>query len=254
MSSERLEDNVDSPWWGEHIHRYDYTLNLIKDGSCLLDIACGTGFGTFKLFKNGANSVTGGDVSQDALDYCKHKYSTYLKENKFEFRYTDATKLDFRDNTFDAIISFETLEHIPDYKKVISEFHRVLKPDGLLILSTPNRDVSSPDGIIRNPYHTQEFTFSELKGLLSDVFQEVKLGGQKYVRYDLKSRPIAHLIEKFFYLRGIRKLGLGFKNAVMKLFGIPVFYPVSTDYDIKFSAEDIKVCLTLFAICRKSKT
>jgi ubiquinone/menaquinone biosynthesis C-methylase UbiE len=69
MSQERIDDSADSPWWGEHENRYDEALKYIGNGITILDIACGTGFGTYKLYKDGLNHVTGGDISEEALVY-----------------------------------------------------------------------------------------------------------------------------------------------------------------------------------------
>lgn len=250
MSLERIEDSIDTPWWGEHDQRYVEALKYIGNNFAILDIACGNGFGTFKLFRQTQNVVIGGDVSDDALLYCKNKYQQYLKEDTFDFRKLDATALDFSDNTFDAIVSFETIEHIADYNKVIIEFKRVLKPGGILLLSTPNRAVSSPDGIIVNPYHVKEFTYDELNSLLS-LFSTHSIGGQQYVRYKNKNSGFAFLVERFLYLRGIRRLSTGIKNSIMRFFGIPNFYPVSNDYEIIWSFEEVMKCLTFFAICKK---
>jgi ubiquinone/menaquinone biosynthesis C-methylase UbiE len=251
MSQERIEDSKNTPWWGEHEQRYIEALPYIRSDMQVLDIACGNGFGTYKLFKKGAHKVIGGDISDEALNYCVNKYKKDLSSEVFQFRKLDATNLEFEDATFDIITSFETIEHIKDYKKVVSEFHRVLKKGGVLLLSTPNIIISSPSGVIVNPYHIQEFSYSELHDLLSAAFPECKIGGQKYIRYHKIKSFIAPHIEKFLYLRGVRKLPLPVKNRVLQAMGAPQFYPVSSDYEITYEKERALKCLTLFALCRK---
>ncbi len=250
MSQERIEDSIDTPWWGEHDQRYVEALKHINQNFAILDIACGNGFGTYKLYEQTRNIVIGGDVSDEALQYCKMKYQKYLKKDIFDFRKLDATALDFKDNAFDAVVSFETIEHIADYNKVIAEFKRVLKPGGILLLSTPNIAASSPDGIILNPYHLKEFTYEELNSLLSS-FSTHTIGGQQYIRYKNKNFRIALLTERFLYQRGIRRLSSGIKNSIMRSFGISNFYPVSNDYEIVWSYEEVIKCLTFFAVCKK---
>jgi ubiquinone/menaquinone biosynthesis C-methylase UbiE len=250
MSQERIEDSIDTPWWGEHDQRYVEALKHIDKNFTILDIACGNGFGTYKLYEQTQNVVIGGDVSDEALIYCKKKYQKHLKKDTFDFRKLDATALDFKDNTFNAVVSFETIEHIADYNKVIAEFKRVLKPGGILLLSTPNIVVSSPDGIVVNPYHVKEFTYDELSSLLSP-FQTCSIGGQQYVRYKNKNSRLAFLTERFLYMRGIRRLSTGLKNGIMKILGVSNFYPTSDDYEIVWPHDQVVKCLTFFAICRK---
>jgi len=250
MSQERIEDSIETPWWGEHDQRYDEALKRIGKNFTILDIACGNGFGAFKLYKQGENVVVDGDISEEAFLYCRNKYQKYLKTDSFDFRKLDATALDFNDQTFDAIISFETLEHISEYEKVIAEFKRVLKPSGVLLLSTPNIAVSSPDGIIVNPYHVKEFTYTELKDLLS-TFSTCSIGGQQYIRYKNKNSRVTYWVEKFLYLRGVRRLSPAIKNAIMQMSGVPHFYPRGNDYEIVWPTEQVAKCLTFFAICIK---
>src|SRR5258705_872183 len=162
MSSERQPVESAGRWWGEHIHRYNEALLYISAGDTVVDIACGTGFGTAIIAGKTMGKVIGGDIAPEAIDECSKQWS----KSNLEFRVLDGTRLDFPDQYFDKIVSFETIEHTGQYREMVGEFARVLKPGGQLILSTPNRDVSSPDGIIVNPYHIQEFTHDELKEIL----------------------------------------------------------------------------------------
>ena len=98
------------------------------------------------------------------------------------------TRLDFPDNFFDLICAFEVIEHIKDYKKALAEFYRVLKPGGLLLISTPNKAIYSPDSKKPfYPFHFHEFYLEDLKTMLKD-FQIQKIWGQyikgrKMLRY-----------------------------------------------------------------------
>jgi 2-polyprenyl-3-methyl-5-hydroxy-6-metoxy-1,4-benzoquinol methylase len=64
--------------------------------------------------------------------------------------------------SFDSIVSFETIEHVEDDEELIAEFRRVLRPGGLLLLSTPNAAVTSPDRVVRNPFHVREYLLDEI--------------------------------------------------------------------------------------------
>jgi ubiquinone/menaquinone biosynthesis C-methylase UbiE len=250
MSSERqlLEDQ--SPWWAEHIHRYTEVLKIIKSTDTILDIACGTGFGSNILAKKAAQ-VIGGDIDKTTI---AENNTIYSKDN-LTFQELDGTKLPFDDNTFDVLVSFETIEHTIHYDEMIKEFKRVVKPTGKLFISTPNFYLNSPSGIVTNPFHTQEFTPDEFKELISTYFQKFEIFGQEYIRYKNKKSInyiIAHKIELFHYLRGIRKLPLRLQNIAINLLINKPQYPTLEDYTLtKDSSIIAKKCITQLAICEK---
>lgn len=249
MSSERQEDSENNPWWGEHLHRYQEAAKIIPQGSKILDIACGTGFGSNYLSDKN-NIVVGGDISFEAINYCKKKYN----KNNLSFEIIDATSIPFQGNTFDAVVSFETIEHTVHFKKMLVEFKRIVKPNGTIIISTPNFSVNSPDGVITNPYHTQEWNYDEFVALLNDADFKIKIYGQAYIRYKNSTSirfTIAKLTENFFYLRGIRKLPIKFKDSFIKLLINKSMYPQANDYDMVTTIDEIKKCKTFYAICRK---
>jgi ubiquinone/menaquinone biosynthesis C-methylase UbiE len=249
MSSERQPVESAGPWWGEHVHRYNEALLLINAGDIVLDIACGTGFGTDIIASKTRGKVIGGDIAAEAIDECRKHW----QKSNLEFNVLDGTRLDFPDQYFDKIVSFETIEHTGLYQAMVAEFARVLKPGGQLILSTPNREVSSPDGIILNPFHVQEFTFEELKHILEISFSSVQLSGQRYSRYDKRSmkRRAGKFFEKLFLSFGIRKLPYILRSGFMKaFFGYPL-YPRETDFVLEKNIKRIKQeCPVQFAICQ----
>lgn len=250
MSSERQPVETTGRWWGEHIHRYNVALSYINPSDVVLDIACGTGFGTDIIAGKTSGQVTGGDIAAEAIEECRGRWN---KPN-LAFKVLDGTKLDFPDNYFDKIVSFETIEHTTRYKEMAAEFARVLKPGGILILSTPNRAVSSPDGIIVNPYHTQEFTCDELGDILRAVFPAVEQAGQRYSRYDKNGsgKGAGKFFENLFLGFGVRKLPYSWRSGFMKtFFGYPL-YARDTDFVTeKDMARVKKECPVQFAICRK---
>lgn len=232
------------------MHRYNEALLFINPTDTVLDIACGTGFGTDIIAGKTSGKVIGGDIASEAIDECRRHW----QKSNLEFKVLDGTRLDFADGYFNKIVSFETIEHTGQYREMVAEFARALKPDGQLILSTPNREVSSPDGIIVNPFHIQEFTYEELKQILETSFPIVQLFGQRYNRYDKKSfrRKVGKMFEKLFLSFGIRKLPYSWRNGFMKLFfGYPL-YPQETDFILEKDINRIKrVCPVQFAVCKK---
>jgi SAM-dependent methyltransferase len=89
---------------------------------------------------------------------------------------TDAQEIALPDNSFDFVISTENLEHLPRPEDNIAEIRRLLRPDGLVIVATPNEEASSP-GLDKptNPWHIKEFTFEELRDLLLEYFGDVRI-------------------------------------------------------------------------------
>lgn len=156
----------------EHIDRYKFALGYVK-GKRVLDVACGVGYGS-KMLSEVAYYVAAVDISQEAVDYAKEHY-TGLNIDHFV---ADACKLPFEDQEFDVIISFETIEHVENYNKFISEVHRVLKHHGCFICSTPNAKIHSPTGNIKTPYQVVEFTPEQFTNNLLKKFKLVTLHGQ----------------------------------------------------------------------------
>jgi len=101
------------------------------------------------------------------------------------------------DNSFDFAVSFQVIEHIKADREFIREIHRVLKPGGKLLLSTPNRLMS----LTRNPWHVREYTSAELKALLGECFKEVTMkgvyGNEKVMSYHEKNRASVRKITRF---------------------------------------------------------
>jgi 2-polyprenyl-3-methyl-5-hydroxy-6-metoxy-1,4-benzoquinol methylase len=250
MSLERHLNEEVTPWTGEHLHRYFEAKKYVNAGDTVLDLACGSGYGTDILSQVKDTTVYGGDIQADVIADCSKDWEA---NKSLHFEVMDATGLRFDDGFFDKIVSLETIEHLTAYKKMVSEFARVVKADGTVIISTPNIKVSSPDGIVVNPYHTQEFTYNELTDVLNAAFSDVKMYGQKYTRYFNKEQAAGMQgWEKLLLTRGIRKLPYSFRNTIFeKKFG-RTLYPTFNDYQLFADKETIeKHCHVLFAVCKK---
>lgn len=249
MILERQVTQTDNPWHGEHMNRYQLAVNYINSKHAkVLDIACGSGFGSFYL-ANLYSNVVGADISKEAIESCNINYQ---KKNLI-FTIADGTSLPYHDETFDAITSFETIEHTTQFELMLSEFKRVIKKNGVLIISTPNRIVNSPSGIIENPYHTQEWDLNGLNSLLKNIFPNVVIYGQEYIRYKNKKKfnyKLGSIVESVLYQRGIRKLPLRFQDKIMKSIINEPMYPSPSNYALTENREDMNKCKTFFAICK----
>lgn len=150
--------------YGEHIVRYRATLPLVK-GKMVLDVASGSGYGSH-LMASEAKEVTGVDVDKPAIEYSKQNY----KRRNLQFLVGDGQKIPVKDDSIDVVVSFETIEHIKNYKQFLTEIKRVLKADGTLVISTPN-DKEFAEG---NHFHYHEFQRPELEKLLKKYFSAIE--------------------------------------------------------------------------------
>ncbi|GAB5495975.1 MAG: hypothetical protein Phyf2KO_10550 [Phycisphaerales bacterium] len=116
-----------------HIRRYILAARFVQNAN-VLDIACGTGYGSALLSDLGAKRVTGLDIEQACVDYA----NTYHQRSNTSYAVADAAATGLESESCDLITSFETIEHTTDPAAVIKEFARVLRPGGVLVISTPN--------------------------------------------------------------------------------------------------------------------
>lgn len=173
FTGERLTFEIEGQAVYEHLHRYFFAREYCR-GLDVLDVASGEGFGSAYLAQT-ARSVVGVDISEEAVAHARAAYT----DDNLRFMTGDATRLDLPDASFDVVVSFETIEHLPDPSIFIREIRRVLRPEGLLIVSTPNRDVYSPTSTPANPFHVHEMTRNEFLGTVGSAFRNVTLYGQR---------------------------------------------------------------------------
>lgn len=222
----------------------------MKPGDVVLDLACGSGYGSSILSQVPQTVVYGGDIDAGTIEACKAEWADH---ERIQFETMDATALRFEDNFFDVIVSLETIEHLTAYREMVAEFARIIKPGGTAVISTPNIKISSPGGKIINPYHTQEFTYDELYDILKQEFSRVALSGQKYTRYHADAGVTAkHFTENLLLKRVIRKLPYFIRDGIFYSLFRSSLYPVSADYKLFHDKEFIEEsCHVLFAVCFK---
>lgn len=158
----------------QHFSRYNFAKSYVK-GKSVLELGCGTGYGTNFLSPH-ASSITGSDVSKEAIQYCKSKY----KRENLNFIQINEKKLPFGDSSYDICISFEVIEHIKlkKVKEWLSEINRILKNDGIFICSTPNKKLRLlPLQKPCNPHHMHEYSYKEFRDILESVSSNVKIFG-----------------------------------------------------------------------------
>jgi ubiquinone/menaquinone biosynthesis C-methylase UbiE len=171
---ERLTEEYSGQIVHEHLHRYAIAKQYVEDKD-VLDIACGVGYGS-NFLSQVAKTVVGVDISEHAILYAQAKYS---KAN-LSFRVGSCTKIPFPPNSFDVIVSFETIEHFTDHETFMYEIKRVLKPDGMLIMSSPDKRIYSDRPKYSNPFHVRELYHEDFKLLINRYFKKSFFGKQIY--------------------------------------------------------------------------
>lgn len=162
----------------EHFDRYDFAKKYLKPDFIVLDAACGTGYGSDEL-SGCVKKIVGLEISDHALDWAKNHH----KKLNIEFKKANLNKaVDLPSDYFDAIISFETLEHVENQENMLLEFKRILKPGGVLIISSPDREIITEKGGTDNKFHINELSKKELVAILRRNFKLEEIYGQtKYV-------------------------------------------------------------------------
>jgi SAM-dependent methyltransferase len=160
----------------------------------VLEVGCGEGRG-IDLILPRAKSYSAIDKIEEVIDRLRKKYPTG------KFISGNIPPLGpFADNSFDVVVTFQVIEHIKDDVSFLKEIHRVLKPGGLAIITTPNRPMS----LSRNPWHIREYTGKELGDLTGKIFKRVEVkgisGNEKVMEYYERNRKSVQRIMRWDFL------------------------------------------------------
>jgi SAM-dependent methyltransferase len=180
FTGERFIPGAPGEIWYEHWHRYHFAAPIVA-GRKVLDIACGAGYGS-ALLARGGTRVTGADISQAAIDHARDRYASVPG---LEFRQADCAALPFPDASFDAVVSFETVEHIASQEAFLDEIRRVLRPGGLVVLSCPNKVEYTDKRGATNEFHVRELYRDELAALIAPRFPHSAWYGQRLGFYSV---------------------------------------------------------------------
>ncbi len=173
FTGERYVPTLEGRIRHEHLHRYALCLELVADKS-VLDIASGEGYGA-ALLASTAKTVIGVDIDAGSVE---HARSAYNKPN-LNFLVGRCEQIPLPDSTFDVVTSFETIEHHDKHEEMLDEIKRVLRPGGILIISSPNRLTYSDEPGYKNPFHIKELYYDEFHELLRRRFKSVRMFGQR---------------------------------------------------------------------------
>lgn len=173
FTGERFMPDIRGNIFLEHMHRYRMALRYCT-GKDVLDIACGEGFGS-DILAAVARSVIGVDISDAAV---RHAGAQYRRDN-LEFRTGSAADIPLPSASVDVVVSFETIEHISEHDAMLDEIRRVLRPGGVLVISTPDKATYTDATGLRNQYHVRELYRDQFESLLSSRFRHVAMHGQR---------------------------------------------------------------------------
>jgi SAM-dependent methyltransferase len=191
-SGERIE--------ADHIERYRFACRFAQ-GKSVLDIACGVGYSGPMFMQAGAVSYDGVDINRKLIEYADKTYGSEL------INYSVGDICMFSNNKlYDLIACFETIEHILNFETAIQNLYVLLKPRGILIISSPNRIITSPkcktlNSKPSNEFHTQEFIPVELLSILNKIgfiADRKSLYGQRQRTKIYKNRYIRKIIYTIF--------------------------------------------------------
>lgn len=184
----KSEQESQLPWTGEryvpyltgqiqleHVHRYLLAREYARDKD-VLDIACGEGYGSAILAET-ARSVVGVDLATEAVKHAAIRY----RRDKVGFKQGSCAQIPLNDDSIDLVVSFETIEHHDEHRRMLAEIKRVLRPDGVLIISSPDKKEYSILPNYRNPFHVRELFKEEFEDLIRAYFKNLALMAQRIV-------------------------------------------------------------------------
>lgn len=182
------------------LSHYKFATKLIGADKYILEVGCSEGFGTVLLGES-AKKVMGVDMDKDAIGEAQRSFGS----EKIEFKYLNF--LDTKIDTFDAIVSFDVIEHIyPENEKVFFEsLYRNLKEDGVCIVGTPNKTSEQYASATSKISHINLYTWDRLKDSMNDYFQQVFIFSANDETIHTGFYPMAH------YLIGV---GVCKKNSI----------------------------------------
>ena len=200
----------------EHLGRYKFTVrSLDLTRKIVLDLAGGDGYGSSLLKEIGHPQEV---VSID-IDLPTTRSAHLTHGESVDFVNADAQNLPFPDASFPVVTSFETYEHLARPKQFLSEISRVLTPDGILVISTPNRNISNPrtsrSSVPANPFHRFEVSPQEFIDDLKPHFRDITLYGQRF-----KIKPAG---ERRTVIDRLRNLSSVLTGEISRVHSIPPF-------------------------------
>jgi SAM-dependent methyltransferase len=243
----------------KHLRAYKLAQTFSQDQS-VLDLGCGVGYGANELSIN-AKSVIGVDLWKSGLSYCNKIYGTVVQPTV-----ASGTSIPFKDDSFDLVVSFQVIEHIRSDRVIdyLSEIRRVLLPGGTFLVATPNKLLRLlPFQKPWNPDHTKEYSATELRAVLSQIFDDVSIMG-------LSATKLPYLVEYDRVKQSpLRVYVYGLLGLLMRQFLPNIRIPIQNSSNkkpsmkkdacessfsidnFKITERDLRSCIDLYGVCKK---
>jgi ubiquinone/menaquinone biosynthesis C-methylase UbiE len=186
-----------------HLAAYEFALSLLRPQDRVLDLGCGTGYGTSVLAGRCAE-IVGIDYCEDAIEYARKQYGS----TGCSFTCADALNTGLPGGSVDVVCCVQVIEHMKDQEGFVSGVLRVLTSGGRFVVATPNKATYSPDADVGFAYHHKEYRAPELVEFLSKYFSSVKL-------YGLFARSV---LARAYHDRDLRRYSRGSLLAFMPRF------------------------------------
>jgi SAM-dependent methyltransferase len=166
-------------WYERHVVAYELAGELVRElgAPVVLDAGCGEGYGLRMLAEAGAAQVVGVDLEPPVVAHIEATYAAV--DPRIEAHVAELLAIPLADDEVDLTVSFQVIEHLHDIPGYLRSLRRVTRPDGTVVIATPNRLTFTPGSDVPvNPFHTREFTAAELaEELASAGFEVVRLLG-----------------------------------------------------------------------------
>jgi O-antigen biosynthesis protein len=219
-----------------HYSRYKFASQFLTRKDRVLDLACGVGYGSY-LLSLYCNKTIGLDIDEKAIQFALQNYtSTFVEFYQHDIRST----LQKYNNSFNVVVSFETIEHLSenDQKIFLENILSMICTDGILIISTPNKEIYNNFESHLNHFHLHELNHEEYKGLLSKYFNDVAIIGQQFSGKYYLNRSYYKLYKLLTSINIFKKKSISPLDSYMSL------------DDFEFTTEDVLKSRFLIAICR----
>ncbi|MCB1018717.1 MAG: class I SAM-dependent methyltransferase, partial [Acidobacteria bacterium] len=159
-----IPGQTDPDLLNEHVARYRFA-ELLASGRSVLDAGCGVGYGS-EILAQKATQVYAIDLAFDAVADGARTYP----DSGVRFVQGSCARLPFADASLDVVVAFEVIEHLENWRDLLLEARRVLRRDGQLLVSTPNKRYYGETRAEPNPYHVHEFDYAEFRSELEAIF------------------------------------------------------------------------------------
>jgi SAM-dependent methyltransferase len=235
-----------NPTFQRHVAAYAQCAQLLPADARVLDLGAGAGHSYERL---APRETVGVDIDPGAL-----------AGQRRETHVADMRDLPFADGAFGAVLSVQSLEHVPDGAAVLREVRRVLAPGGVAVFVTPNRlTFGRPDEII-DPYHHVEYAPEELRALCAGTFADIEMrglfGSERYAEFDRAEKTRMERVLGLDVLR-LRKrlprrtLQWAYDTALRltRRRATPLAASIGVE-DFSLASGDLDAALDLVAICR----